>query len=77
MLLIQYLIQIPKELESMKEIAKLKNLPPVYSGKWATANEEEVQEELSKGTPYTYRFRVPKSGSVKINDLIRGEVSVH
>uniref|UniRef100_A0A7N2LI57 glutamate--tRNA ligase n=1 Tax=Quercus lobata TaxID=97700 RepID=A0A7N2LI57_QUELO len=63
------------ELEKMKEIAKLKQLPPVYTGKWATATDEEVQEELAKGTPYTYRFRVPKDGSLKINDLIRGEVS--
>ncbi|KAM5562468.1 hypothetical protein ABKV19_017607 [Rosa sericea] len=59
----------------MKEIAKLKQLPPVYSGKWASATDVEVQEELEKGTPYTYRFRVPKEGSLKINDLIRGEVS--
>lgn len=59
----------------MKEIAKLKQLPPVYSGKWASATDEEVQEELERGTPYTYRFRVPKEGSLKINDLIRGEVS--
>ena len=58
----------------MKEIAKLKNLPPVYSGKWANATDDEVQEELAKGTPYTYRFRVPKEGSLKINDLIRGVV---
>lgn len=58
----------------MKEIAKLKQLPPVYTGKWATASDAEVQEELEKGTPYTYRFRVPKDGSLKINDLIRGEV---
>ncbi|KAJ9147103.1 hypothetical protein P3X46_029305 [Hevea brasiliensis] len=64
-----------EELEKMKEIAKLKQLPPVYTGKWATATDEEVQEELAKGTPYTYRFRVPKEGSLKINDLIRGEVS--
>ncbi|OMP11372.1 Glutamyl/glutaminyl-tRNA synthetase, class Ib [Corchorus olitorius] len=64
-----------EELEKMKEIAELKKLPPVYSGKWATATDEEVQEELAKGTPYTYRFRVPKEGSLKINDLIRGEVS--
>ncbi|KAM3685192.1 hypothetical protein ACJW31_11G099400 [Castanea mollissima] len=63
-----------EELEKMKEIAKLKQLPPVYTGKWATATDEEVQEELAKGTPYTYRFRVPKDGSLKINDLIRGEV---
>lgn len=65
-----------QELEKMKEIAKLKQLPPVYTGKWASATDKEVQEELEKGTPYTYRFRVPKEGSLKINDLIRGEVSV-
>ncbi|CAK9140173.1 unnamed protein product [Ilex paraguariensis] len=59
----------------MKEIAKLKQLPPVYTGKWANATDKEVQEELAKGTPYTYRFRVPKEGSLKIDDLIRGEVS--
>ncbi|KAJ0076643.1 hypothetical protein Patl1_35589 [Pistacia atlantica] len=64
-----------EELEKMKEIVKLKQLPPVYTGKWATATVAEVQDELAKGTPYTYRFRVPKEGRLKINDLIRGEVS--
>ncbi|KAE9611168.1 hypothetical protein Lal_00012037 [Lupinus albus] len=63
-----------EELEKMKVVAKLKNLPPVYTGKWASATNEEVEEELAKGTPYTYRFRVPE-GSLKINDIIRGEVS--
>ncbi|KAI9073884.1 hypothetical protein K1719_044156 [Acacia pycnantha] len=63
-----------EELEKMKEIAKLQQLPPVYTGKWANASDEEVQEELEKGTPYTHRFRIPK-GSLKINDIIRGEVS--
>lgn len=58
----------------MKEIAKLKQLPPVYTGRWASATDEEVKEELAKGTPFTYRFRVPKEGSLKINDLVRGEV---
>lgn len=60
----------------MKEVAKLKQLPPVYIGKWASATGAEVQEELEKGTPFTYRFRVPKEGSLKINDLIRGEVRI-
>lgn len=64
-----------EELEQMKEMAKEKQLPPVYSGKWAHATDEEVLEELAKGTPCTYRFRVPKEGSLKINDLVRGEVS--
>ncbi|RVW48257.1 Glutamate--tRNA ligase, chloroplastic/mitochondrial [Vitis vinifera] len=64
------------ELEKMKEIAKLRQLPPVYTGKWASATAEEVQEELERGTPYTYRFRVPKEGSLKIDDLIRGEAGI-
>ncbi|XP_057501385.1 glutamate--tRNA ligase, chloroplastic/mitochondrial-like isoform X1 [Actinidia eriantha] len=64
-----------EELEKMKEMAKLNQLPPVYIGKWANATNEEVEEELEKGTPYTYRFRVPKGGSLQIDDLIRGEVS--
>lgn len=70
----RFLFYSLQELEKMKEIAKLKQLPPVYTGKWSSATNEEVQEELAKGTPYTYRFRVPKEGSLKINDLIRGEV---
>ncbi|KAL2455145.1 Glutamate--tRNA ligase [Forsythia ovata] len=64
-----------EELEKMKEIAKLKQLPPIYTGKWVSATDDEVEEELAKGTPYTYRFRVPKEGNLKIDDLIRGEVS--
>lgn len=60
----------------MKEIAKSKLLPPVYSGRWSNATDEEVEAELKKGTPYTFRFRVPKEGSLKIDDLIRGEVSL-
>ncbi|VVB17956.1 unnamed protein product [Arabis nemorensis] len=63
-----------EDLVKMKEIAKLKQLPPVYTGKWATATDAEIEQELEKGTPFTYRFRVPKEGSLKINDLIRGEV---
>lgn len=58
----------------MKEVAKQRQLPPVYMGKWASASDAEVHQELEKGTPYTYRFHVPKEGSLKVNDLIRGEV---
>ncbi|CAN6454159.1 unnamed protein product [Victoria cruziana] len=64
-----------EELERMKETAKLKNLPPVYTGKWATATNDEIAQELEKGTPFTYRFHVPREGTLKIDDLIRGEVS--
>ncbi|PRQ53075.1 putative glutamate--tRNA ligase [Rosa chinensis] len=37
-----------EELEKMKEIAKLKQLPLVYSRKWANATDVEVQEDWKK-----------------------------
>ncbi|OIT18642.1 glutamate--trna ligase, chloroplasticmitochondrial, partial [Nicotiana attenuata] len=44
-----------EELEKMKEIAKLKQLPPdFYTGRWASATEEEVVEELAKRGPSTH-----------------------
>lgn len=64
-----------EELDQAKEKAIQLNLPPVYTGKWATASDREIHEQLEKGTPYTYRFHVPKEGELLINDLIRGEVS--
>ncbi|OMO69292.1 putative glutamyl-tRNA synthetase 1, 2 [Corchorus olitorius] len=36
------------ELEKMKEIVELKKLRPVYTGKWSTTTDKEVQEELAK-----------------------------
>ena len=59
----------------MKKDAEAKKLPPVYRGRWASASADEVAAELAKGTPHCYRFRVPKNKVVKIQDVIRGEVS--
>ncbi len=66
-----------QELEAMREEAKLKALPPRYMGKWGSASQAEIDVELEKGTPYTFRFRVPQEGSITIQDLIRGEVCIH
>jgi len=51
-----------EELEAMREEAKAKNLPPRYMGKWNSASQAEIDAELEKGTPHTYRFRVPQEG---------------
>jgi glutamyl-tRNA synthetase len=63
------------ELEAMKAEAEEKKLAPIYRGKWATASKEEVEEELKKGTPCCYRFRVPPGEEVAIDDAVRGRVS--
>lgn len=63
-----------EELDAMRAEQEAKKLPPKYMGKWATASEEEIEAELAKGTPFTYRFRVPENRIITIKDLIRGEV---
>ncbi|KAL2607926.1 hypothetical protein R1flu_026499 [Riccia fluitans] len=64
-----------EELEAVREECKAKNLPPKYMGQWASASDAEIEAELAKGTPFTYRFRVPQEGFVTINNLIKGKVS--
>ena len=41
--------------------AKLKQFPPVYTCKWVSATDEEIEEELLKGKTFTYHFRVPNA----------------
>ena len=36
---------------------------------------QEVEAEKAKGTPYCYRFRVPKKQDVVIDDSVRGKVT--
>jgi len=64
-----------EELEAMKKEAEDKKLPPVYNGKWANASQEQVEEMMSAGVPYCYRFRVPTDRVVEIDDVVRGKVS--
>jgi glutamyl-tRNA synthetase len=64
-----------EEITEMKEKAAAEGKPPVYSGKWAKATNEEVEAELAKGTPYAVRFRVPQDELVTIQDSVRGEVT--
>ena len=47
-------------MQAMRADAEEKKLPPIYRRKWADATPEEVQAEMDKGTPFCYRFRVPK-----------------
>lgn len=63
-----------EELAAMRAEAEQKKLPPKYSGKWASASEDEVNAMLEEGKPYAVRFRVPQDDEVIIQDIVRGEV---
>jgi glutamyl-tRNA synthetase len=54
-----------EDLQKMRNEAEKLNLPPVYRGKWANASAEDVQAAKDAGTPYCYRFRVPKDKNVR------------
>lgn len=64
-----------EELEATRAEQEAKKLAPKYAGKWASATQAEVDAELARGTPHTYRFRVPQDRRIVIQDLIRGEVA--
>ena len=64
-----------EEITAMKEKAAEEGKPPVYSGRWASASEGEVEEMIQRGEPYAVRFRVPQDELVTIQDAIRGEVT--
>lgn len=51
--------------------------PPRYTGIWANASKEEIEEELEKGNQPVYRFRLPKDKTIIFKDLVKGEQSFH
>ena len=51
--------------------------PPRYTGIWANASKEEIEEELEKGNQPVYRFRIPKDENIIFKDLVKGEQSFH
>lgn len=62
----------PEELETMREEARAKNLPPRYDGRWR----DRSPEEAPKGIRPVIRFKTPQTGDTVIHDLVQGEVRV-
>jgi len=47
-----------------------------YSGLWRNRSDEEINEQLGSGIPFTIRLKTPSDGYVAFNDLIYGEIKV-
>lgn len=62
----------PEELETMREEARAKNLPPRYDGRWR----DRSPEEAPSGIKPVIRFKSPQTGDTVIHDLVQGEVKV-
>ena len=80
-----YAFDTPEELEEMRTKFKTdENTQPQYNHQLRgqmrnsyTLPEAEVTRLIAAGTPYVIRIKVPADAEVKLQDMIRGEVSFH
>ncbi|MGC7872636.1 glutamate--tRNA ligase [Desulfosporosinus sp. SYSU MS00001] len=64
-----------EELEEERQKQRKEGTPFRYQGKCRNLSPEEVQDRLKRGIPSVIRMKVPNSGQVVVEDLIRGTVS--
>jgi glutamyl-tRNA synthetase len=80
-----YAFDTPEELEQMRERLKAAGVDtPQYNSisrmqmkNSLTLDAEETKKLIDGGTPYVIRFKVPRKEDIRLNDLIRGWVTVH
>jgi glutamyl-tRNA synthetase len=80
-----YAFDTADELEQMRERLKAAGVDtPQYNSitrlqmkNSLTLSKEETQKLMDDKTPYVIRFKVPRKEDVRLNDLIRGWVTVH
>src|SRR5271154_5598553 len=64
----------PERLAQMRAEQRSRGEPPAYDGRCLSLTQDEVAANESAGTPFVVRLRVPRVGSVTINDLLRGPI---
>jgi len=64
----------PEELDSRREAARAKGLPPGYDGHCRALSDSAIEEYVAEGRRPAVRFRMP-SGEIAWDDLVRGPLS--
>jgi glutamyl-tRNA synthetase len=64
----------PERLAEMREEQRRKSLPPAYDGLCLTLTQETVASYEAAHVPFVVRLRVPREGSVTVDDLLRGPI---
>ena len=79
-----YAFDTPEELEAMRQQFQQEGKTFQYDASTRslmknslTLSENEVTKLLEQGQPYVIRFKIPENRTVKMQDLIRGEVEVN
>lgn len=64
-----------EEIEEERQKQRQAGTPFRYQGKCRSLSSEEVQDRLKQGLPSVVRMKVPDTGQVVVEDVIRGTVS--
>lgn len=65
----------PERLEAMRKEQEMHKLAPKYDRHCLKLSESEIEKLLTQKTPFVIRQKIPETGAVAWNDLVRGEVS--
>ncbi|WP_448567516.1 glutamate--tRNA ligase [Thalassotalea ganghwensis] len=61
----------PEEVEAMREEARAKGEKEKYNGMW------RERTDYPEDKPYVIRFKNPLTGSVVINDIVKGDITIN
>ena len=64
----------PEELQAEREQAQAEKRPFLYSRRWMAETDADAQRFESEGRQAVVRLKMPREGSLTINDLVRGKV---
>lgn len=63
-----------ERLDNLRKTQEANKMAPGYDGYCRNFNKEEIQKKINAGEKYVVRMRMPKEGTTKFTDLVRGEV---
>jgi nondiscriminating glutamyl-tRNA synthetase len=66
----------PEELDAERKAQQAAHLPPRYSGRCARLTEAERAAFEAEGRRPALRFRIPESGPIAFDDMVRGWVEI-
>lgn len=69
-----YCFCTPERLEELRKSQELMKQPTMYDGKCRHLDKAEAAERVTQGQAHVIRLKLPREGTIKIKDLIRGEI---
>ncbi|HEY5315819.1 MAG TPA: glutamate--tRNA ligase, partial [Pirellulales bacterium] len=64
----------PEELQAERELAQAEKRPFLYSRRWMAETAEDALRFEREGRSGVVRLRMPREGTLRLRDLVRGEV---